>query len=247
MHLLLVTWLSLLASSQGRNFIPTIFQEKICSIGVNEILLSAGDPEGSSKPNFQSNASNTYNYNKDAQKISPSGPWTRSPECITDLSTQQEYCLYTNENFANGRGIVFFTQPSIAKTIQSLPVFTDSSVIEQTESPPWEIKKVPGRGNGVFATRRLNRGDPIIANSPIGVYQSAALAADYQNGYTMLHKAFENLPAKSRKLVMRMAASSQGDFMIERINTNAFAGEFVGELHFFLYPEAAVSLSSPNH
>jgi hypothetical protein len=36
-------------------------------------------------------------------------------------------------------------------------------------------------------------------------------------------------------------AGSQGDPIMERINTNAFAGEFEGAPHFLMYPETAVS------
>jgi len=39
---------------------------------------------------------------------------------------------------------------------------------------------------------------------------------------------------------MRMASYAAGDEIMERINTNAFAGEFEGEPHFMLYPETAL-------
>jgi hypothetical protein len=42
---------------------------------------------------------------------------------------------------------------------------------------------------------------------------------------------------------MRTAAHSQGDPLMERINTNAFAGDFEGAPHFLMYPETAVSLN----
>ena len=38
-------------------------------------------------------------------------------------------------------------------------------------------------------------------------------------------------------------SNEEGDLVMERVNTNAFAGEFEGMPHFLLYPETAVSFS----
>ncbi len=49
------------------------------------------------------------------------------------------------------------------------------------------------------------------------------------------------LPADTRDLVMNMAANNEeGDAIMERINTNAFLGNFQGETHFMMHPEEAV-------
>ena len=174
-------------------------------------------------------------------KIS-SGPWTREPQCL-----EQTFCVYTNENFANGRGISFFTTPAIAKHIQALPAFTKGNIHDKAnifDNPPWEIRNVPGRGNGLFATRTLYRGDEILVDTPVGVFQSDAFFLDYQIDYKYLQKAFDQLPRKTQDIFMQTAAHSQGHPVMERINTNAFAGDFEGAPHFLMYPETAVSSSN---
>jgi hypothetical protein len=188
----------------------------------------------------------TGSYSRQEQaKISAFEPWTHEPQCITDEESKEEYCVYTNENFANGRGISFFTSPSIAKRVESLPAFVQSGIHDNTNrfvDPPWEIRNIPGRGNGLFATRILHRGDAIIADTPVGVYQSDAFFPDYPIGYKYLRKTFDQLPNATREIILRTAAHSPGDPIMERINTNAFAGDFEGAPHFLLCPETAVYL-----
>lgn len=169
--------------------------------------------------------------------------WTTKPSCVTD-EENQDFCVYTNSHFANGRGISFFTTPSIASKILELPAFTNPEIHDSANAfsdPPWEIRNIPGRGNGLFATKKLERGDLILANTPLGVYNADAFPADYGLGYQYLRKTFDQLPKKSQELFLRMTVHSPGDIVMERINTNAFAGEFEGSAHFLLYPETAVS------
>ena len=179
--------------------------------------------------------------------VSPSsfpGPWTRKSKCLADGISNETYCVYTSETFASGRGISFFTAPSIARRIEAMPAFTKQGVHDNANSlqnAPWEIKTIPGRGKGLFAARNLRRGEKIMANTPVGVYQSNAFFPDYNRGYTYLRAAFEQLPEPTRELVLEMATHNEGDPIMERINTNAFAGEFEGAAHFLLYPETAVS------
>jgi hypothetical protein len=170
--------------------------------------------------------------------------WTHKPECVVEEESKEEFCVYTNSDFANGRGISFFTTPSIAAKVRKLPAFTKPGVHDHANDfsdPPWEVRNIPGRGNGLFATRELKRGDFILADTPMGVWNSDAFFADYGLGYKYLRKSFENLPEESKRIFLRTAAHNPGDPIMERINTNAFAGEFEGASHFFLYPETAVS------
>ncbi|KAH6682569.1 putative N-lysine methyltransferase SMYD2 [Halenospora varia] len=124
------------------------------------------------------------------QWVKPS--WTRKTQCLVDENTRDSYCVYISENFANGRGISFFTTPKIAKKIIKTPAFTQPGIhndVNDFSDAPWEIKW---------------------------------------------------LPDESRKIFMKTATHNPGDPIMERINTNAFAGEFEGEQHFFLYPETAL-------
>jgi hypothetical protein len=77
--------------------------------------------------------------------------------------------------------------------------------LESAADSAWEIRHIPGRGNGLFATRTLRRGDEIIADTPVGVYQSDAFFPDYPLGYKYLWKSFDQLPNATKEIFLRMA------------------------------------------
>jgi len=169
--------------------------------------------------------------------------WTEPVECIPKENSTETFCVYTDSKFANGRGISFFTRPSIADQISSLPAFTKKNVHKNAnkfDGVPWEVRTIPGRGKGLFATETLQRGDKILADTPMGVYLSDALEQDYKLDYIYLHTAFLQLPEASQDIFLN-AMTREGDPIMERVNINAFAGEFEGAQHFLLYPETAVS------
>ncbi|PSS07150.1 hypothetical protein M430DRAFT_110591 [Amorphotheca resinae ATCC 22711] len=171
-----------------------------------------------------------------------SSPWTEMPKCIPKENSTLTYCVYTSDVFANGRGISFFTTPSVAERVAALPAFTRKDLYDKVnifDDPPWEIKVIPGRGRGLFATRTLYRGDRIVAATPVGVYLSDALVPDFKLGYIYLHTAFIHLPKPTQQLFLSAMAGSEGDPIMERVNTNAFSGDFEGEPHFLMYPETA--------
>jgi hypothetical protein len=88
-------------------------------------------------------------------RVSALKPWTHEPLCITDEDSREDCCVYTDQNFANGGGISFFTSPSIAKRVESPPAFVQSGIHDNTNKfvdPHWEIRNIPGKGNGFFAT-----------------------------------------------------------------------------------------------
>ena len=239
---LLATSLSLLSVvAAGELPLDVKFQGNFCSIAEKSVFPNFTIPR--IEEEHQHGSGSCSHHEHVEEKKSKYHPWTHKPRCITDEESWEEYCVYTNTNFANGRGISFFTSPSIAKRVESLPAFVQRGIHDNTNKfvdPPWEIRNVPGRGNGLFATRTLHRGDEIIADTPVGVYQSDAFPSDYLIGYKYLRKTFDQMPNVTREIILRTAANSPGDPIMERINTNAFAGDFEGAPHFLLYPETAV-------
>lgn len=190
---------------------------------------------------------NPYQESEPIQTAPPSQPWTKDAICMPEKNPSESYCVFSNASFASGRGISFFTAPDIAEHIARLPAFKKPELYQNAnifDDPPWEVKVIPGKGNGLFATRVLQRGDLVVAGTPVGVFQSTALASDYALGYEYLHTAFMQLPESTRHLFMSTMAHYEGDPIMERINTNAFSGEFQGSAHFLLYPETAVSIST---
>jgi hypothetical protein len=209
-----------------------------CARAEHEALITLSTQLGSGNPVLE-----TCRLDK-VKKTSP-GPWTSNPKCMPSQNATAEYCVYTNDKFASGRGISFFTAPSIAEKISTLAAFTKKNLyakVNQFDDPPWEVRVIPGRGKGLFATHTLSRGDEIVSSTPVGAFQSDALMADFEMDYIYLHTAFIHLPKSTQDLFMSTMAGSEGDPIMERINTNAFSGEFEGVPHFLMYPETAVSI-----
>jgi len=81
----------------------------------------------------------------------------------------------------------------------------------------------------------------------LGVYMSDAFWPDYDSGYETLRKAFDWLPERTKDEFESMSMHNEGHPIMERINTNAFAGALVGEEgteekpHFWVHPRTAVS------
>lgn len=78
-----------------------------------------------------------------------------------------------------------------------------------------------------------------MATTPVGVYHSDAIMHDLPLGYAYLHTAFNQLPKPTQQLFLESMTFADGDSIMERVNTNAFLGEFEGANHFLMYPEVA--------
>lgn len=226
----------------GQHALSLDLPEHFCSIPEKEILRTL-----SPKIKTQTHSVEGCSHHQQ-QHVSPKSmhsPWTEQVKCIPGENSTSTSYVYSSREFANGRGISFFTTPSIADKVVALPAFADTEnrlfdKVNNFSESPWEVKVIPGRGRGIFATRTLQRGDQILADTPVGVYHMDALASDYELGYTHLHHAFDRLPKATQQLFLDTMVASGGDPIMERININAFAGEFEGSPHFLMYPETAV-------
>lgn len=193
-------------------------------------------------PELQDEASATKNTSHNGT-IAESDFWSEPVKCIPKETSDEEYCVYTHTLFASNRGISFFTTPDIAADIMALPAFTKKNVHKNAnnfEDVPFIIREVEGRGKGLFATRTLHRGDRIMAETPVGVYNNKAVEPDSKLDYIYLHTAFIQLPKESQDRFMKTQTMS-GDPIMDRVTLNAFAGDFMGTSHFLMYPQTAVS------
>jgi hypothetical protein len=247
MYLLLpAALLSLLSLVQaGHPSYDTLYQAEFCSITEQSLFPNFSAQKIEEEHQHGSGSCSHHSHTHPRAQASSHAPWTHKRQCLEDDENYQEYCVFTSADFANGRGISFFTTRSIAKRVESLSAFVQQGVHDNTnkfDDPPWEVKRVPGRGNGLFATRTLYRGDEIIATTPVGVYHQDAFIPDRPIGYEYLRKTFDQLPNATREVILRTAANNHGDPIMERINTNAFLGDFEGAPHFLFYPETAVRI-----
>jgi hypothetical protein len=247
---LLSTSLFFLSYAQAGPALDIQYQANFCNAPEKSIFPNSSVARIEEEHQHAGSCSQHEPPNENIVRTSSYTPWTHKRQCLEDEENYQEYCVYTDANFADGRGISFFTSREIAKRVESLPAFLQQGIHDNANrfvNPPWEIRNILGRGNGLFATRTLYRGDEIIVATPVGVYHSQAFSADRLTGYQYLRKTFDQMPNDTREVILRTAVNEPGDPIMERINTNAFLGDFEGAPHFLLYPETAVRRHSPRH
>jgi hypothetical protein len=92
-----------------------------------------------------------------------------------------------------------------------------------------------------------------MQETPAGVYMSDAFWPDYDLGYEYLRKTYDWLPEATKEEFERLSMHNEGHPIMERINTNAFAGTLLGgedgtegkeEPHFWVHPQTAVSVDA---
>ncbi|CAG8984139.1 hypothetical protein HYALB_00006242, partial [Hymenoscyphus albidus] len=265
-HSIILSSLTLLASTEASQSILALLPSPdLCNTYEKNALLNTAHI------NAFLNSSSCYEASpKRPLAISKPTPpktnnkWTTKPICQHNAENQ-EFCVYTNTHYANNRGISFFTTPSIATKVLSLPAFTNPSLLDSANdfaNAPWEVRNIPGKGKGLFATRKLERGDLILANTPLGAYNTHAFTADPGLapglGYQYLRKTLEQLPEKSQESFLGAATHAEGDVVVERIKTNAYVGEIGGGGAFYdiinhdcrpnsMYYHSATTLTHSTH
>jgi len=152
------------------------------------------------------------------------------PKCIWNQNSTIEYCLFTSTKFDSGRGISFLTTPDKAERILQLPAFTDATVLENVNyepKPPYEARKIPGKGIGLIANKTLHKGDHIFSNTPVLVVEEWIFSEFEKNGehVPLQTLAIDNLPKESRQSFLNLHGHFGGDPYQDILNTNAFAVE----------------------
>jgi hypothetical protein len=124
--------------------------------------------------------------------------WTYSSPCIKGLLDAEEICVFTNPNFAQGRGISLLTTPARAKFIASQLAFINPDYVKDVNrdisqtipAAAYKMKEIPGKGMGLEAIRYIKQGQLIMANTP-------SLMIDY--------RTFEWLPVKEYQMLQTVA------------------------------------------
>ncbi|OCT46790.1 hypothetical protein CLCR_01966 [Cladophialophora carrionii] len=176
-------------------------------------------------------------------------PWTHKPICTKDVDdTGDQFCVYTNASFSNGRGISIFTRPAIAQEFASLPPFQDPTALSSnginldsdTEDLPWYTASVPGKGMGIFASRPLQRGDLITAYTPCLVTHIGDLRFT-DDREKMLRLAIDQLPPATRDAYLALAkVYDEPDVMAQDIlKANGFDMKLGDLMHPAVFPEAS--------
>lgn len=155
------------------------------------------------------------------------GPWTHRPYCASSA-----YCVYTNSRFhgSSDYGVSFISTPEVAAS--SLDALHSSfsmplAVIRDTNgtgSAAYRVVDIPGKGKGVVAGRKINRGSVFMVD-----YASIIAAVEFPEkmprfqGHMLLERAVEQLPDPQRVLSLARSSSADRAVMEDVMRTNSFS------------------------
>ncbi len=181
-------------------------------------------------------------------------PWAYPPFCVRGSTQIDKYCVYTSADFNSNAGISFIIRPD---TVPGATAFIrDDSLTKRgkkhlkSQSTPhdvdvaYEVRDIPGKGQGVIASRSIRRGEIFMVGVPaVVIDQELEIGPDPEVSEAdrlQLHKlAFEQLPNRERAL--SLAASTGGNIYEDIMKTNGFGIDIGNRKHSGLFPETAVS------
>ncbi|KAF2840709.1 SET domain-containing protein [Patellaria atrata CBS 101060] len=175
--------------------------------------------------------------------------WPYEPLC-TGLrkGLDEELCIYTNAEFAGGRGISIFTTRKIAESFKSLPPFHSPEVLDGINKPTtaWSTRKMPNKGIGMVAESKFQRGNRILVTTPVLLAHMDFAMADEDvfpvlEREAFLRKAVDQLPTRTRDAFLSLATLFNAPHLVVQdvMKTNAFEIQVGGQMHLAVFPEAA--------
>ncbi|KAL2266839.1 hypothetical protein VTJ83DRAFT_4116 [Remersonia thermophila] len=182
--------------------------------------------------------------------------WSFSPSCVQqtpkNTNSTRIDCLFTSTEFRNGHGTSLVTSTTIASNLIGMDAFVDKpnppvAVRRELSGPAYEVRPVPGKGQGVVATRRIRAGEIIMVDVPAVLIQIAFLAdTKPHHRRRLLKKAINQLPEETRNKVYQLHRGS-AKYEIDAIlgpnsNTVMLADS---EVHVGVFPEVAVYRDDP--
>ncbi|PSN59928.1 hypothetical protein BS50DRAFT_507455 [Corynespora cassiicola Philippines] len=169
-------------------------------------------------------------------------PWSFRPEC-SPLETSQSVCVFSDQRFADGRGIFLITSPDYAHDISKRPEFTQLEAIDRIShhrDPPFVQQNFLGKGRGLVANRTLYRGEQILASTPLFLMDIEAYKLAEEERLRLAHLGVELLPDESKALLWSMSDHFNGDPIDGRIDTNAFMVYVNGVSYIAVIPESGM-------
>jgi hypothetical protein len=175
-------------------------------------------------------------------------PWTHKPVCTESIVEQNEQlCVYTSASFSNGRGISIFTRPSIAAQFVALLPFENPAAVPKDINPPanskrqpWKTAQIDGKGMGLVATRKLKRGDLVMAHTPFLLSHMENVLSTMERE-RFLRIAVDQLPKESQEIYLNLAKIYNEPSVViqDVVKANAFEISVGGTQHLAVFPEAS--------
>ena len=192
---------------------------------------------------FQANGSKTLEESFEAAQKVENFPWSFWPECYSNEKMTEPMCVFSDQKFADGRGIFIVTTAEKAYKILKKPAFTDPHALDRINNhanPPFVQVEFPGKGRGLVANKTLHRGDQIFASSALLITNPDAYDLVDEERLKLVHRGVETLPKTSNALFWALLDHFKGDPVDDRINTNAFEVEVNGHSMHGVLPEIAM-------
>lgn len=202
-------------------------------------LVSSAPSELSFKPNISATLEETRST---AEQLADF-PWTFWPQCFSNENVSDAVCLFSDQEFASGRGIFIVTTEPMAHLMLQKPAFANPEVLERSNqhaNPPFEQHEFPGKGRGLVANKTLFRGDQIFASTPLLIVDPDSWKLATPERLSLLYRGVETLPSASQESFWALLGHFKGDSVDDRINTNNFEVEINGRMQQALMPEIAM-------
>lgn len=177
-------------------------------------------------------------------------PWSAHPTCAYPLDeSSSKYCLYTYTSFHGGGDISIITTPEIAAEATALLEDPDPQWYRWNEpvapaygqDEPYELREIPGKGIGVVATRKIQRGEVILSDAAAVITMlSPPRGILPVHKKVLAQKAYDQLGEETRRLITALSGGERGG--VEGIfNDNMFTIALAGwEKHRGLFPKVSV-------
>ncbi|KAJ4407898.1 hypothetical protein N0V91_003563 [Didymella pomorum] len=170
-------------------------------------------------------------------------PWTFWPECFSNDKTPDPYCVFSDQSFANGRGIAIITTEPLAYGMLQKQAFKNPESLSRSNqhaNPPFVQYEFPIKGRGLVANKTLFRGDQIFASTPLVIADPDAYKMPETERLELMYRGVDSLPEASRKLYWELLGHFNGDAVDDRFNTNNFEVAIDDISQGALFPEIAM-------
>ncbi|KAI3342053.1 hypothetical protein F4824DRAFT_272332 [Ustulina deusta] len=162
-----------------------------------------------------------------------SNTWSTSPDCFG------EYCVYTSNDFL-GKGISLVTTASNHIRIAQIQI---PETVSKTGYEKARIVEIPAKGKGLIATRKIRRGERIMAANPsLLVHRNAFRELQLEDIYYLMDMAVNNLPKARKESYLAQSGTMGGHKITDILFTNSFQvalGDYDG-FHYGNFPEVSI-------
>ncbi|KAM7213816.1 het domain protein [Rhypophila decipiens] len=216
-----------------------------CGLDELDITRSSRAAGGGKENGNQTGGSRQIPNNDKTSSRLPSPPkWEGPKECL------QQFCIYYNHGFANGRGIVAITTaPNLSRleAVEQALNKTKSSPTSSSEPQSFTLAEVKGKGLGLLASRPLTRSSPVMAKTPALLIHRSFLEGlpPSSEQQSLLDTAASYLPSALQKEFWSQMGHFGGHKILDIMATNSFQmnldpkGQDQSAHHYGNYPEVS--------